>query len=320
MNHDAYYILGYAYDDLEVSEDRVVISKPRYNKDVMEQITQKYYGPFTTLRAEGKNLVFTTRNVALYDFLKEKKASSKLPRIDEDYFASFACGLWDAYGDLSGDVHNPCVRARCNHADVIDFLAGVWETKTPHVDKIQTFGYKALDLCGKMYANVGIKDNRRFDQFLDWLNWIPQRGWAKETKFSYQKLHPDAVAPWKARVTDTAWDVSAIKLEKVKGDIYKADTCLAIKPAPGLYFDLVGRSSLASKGWHFLLGVGVIDRSYQGGIVMTLQKLDDRDLPELPFRCGQLIPRNIVHAEWEEVKDLGHSDRGVKGFGSSDRS
>ena len=103
------------------------------------------------------------------------------------------------------------------------------------------------------------------------------------------------------------------------GNVFKVQTFLSVKPITGYTFDVAGRSSLPDTGWQFLQGVGICDRSYTGGISATFLKLNpDVPKPTFPWRCLQLVPREAsIHADWEEVKSLGESDRGAGGFGSS---
>ena len=70
---------------------------------------------------------------------------------------------------------------------------------------------------------------------------------------------------------------------------------------------------------HFVGGVGVLDKSYVGPVKIVLQQIDTtKPLPELPFRCAQIIPRKIVHFNVIEVEELSESSRGDGGFGSTD--
>lgn len=178
-------------------------------------------------------------------------------------------------------------------------------------------GMEIFDFLYHLYENVPSyikKEDRFYNNMVETLNTAADATYT----FKYKRLREDAIAPEKSRITDSGYDVHAIELEHVSGNLYKANTHLAVKPSPGWYFDLIGRSSLPGKGWHFAGGVGVIDMSYQGPLIMKLEKMDDRPMPDLPFKCGQLVPRRIIHKEFEEVDDLGASHRGSGGFGSTD--
>ena len=96
------------------------------------------------------------------------------------------------------------------------------------------------------------------------------------------------------------------------------DTGIKVQPAFGWYFDLVPRSSISKTGYMLANSIGVIDRTYVGPVLVPLRKVDPHapDL-ELPARLVQIIPRPIVHIQWEEVEALDETARGAGGFGST---
>jgi len=142
----------------------------------------------------------------------------------------------------------------------------------------------------------------------------------KET-LKFKKLSENSYPPEKKRSSDSGYDVYAVEFEPVneREGIYFADMKLAIQPPEGWYFELIGRSSLPLNNLHFLGGVGVIDKTYTGSIKMLVQKIESsKPLPELPFKCGQLIPRQFAHFETINVDELDDTERGTDGFGSTD--
>lgn len=321
--HDQYYLLGFAYLNNQLEDGKLVISKRRLFNKMLTEISIKFYnrnivrvnGDTVSLMLDDSSLIKLFADANAFETNIEKK---HLPKIIDDYAWSFIAGYFDGYGDFKFNADSPRIFLHSPYKDIIDLTAKWWKVRTPHIDKVAAHGFKALDICGHMYANVTIRNLMKYYTFLDILNFSPRPGWTKEhPTFKYVKLSPKAVAPRKERVTDSGYDLSAIEMSKMHGTVYKCKTGLAIKPVPGYYFDLIGRSSLPEKGWQLLQGVGVIDRSFTGELIMHLQKLNDAPMPEFPFKCAQLIPRQIVHLGWEEVKDLGESDREGKGFGSS---
>lgn len=312
--NDEYYLLGFAWEDADVLEEGLRISKPFRMKKVLDDVAASLGAQ--VFSKPGRS-VLSVGDRSLREFFAEKR-SRKMPVITSECAWSFVCGVFDGYGEIAAIPENPRIMVRMGSAEVVDYVSRLWEAKTPHVDRVQAFGYKALDLCGRMYSGgATLWDSKKFEQFLDLLNWTPPRGWARDIKFGYHKLESSAVPPSKARVTDSGYDISAISMSKLRGNIYKAETGLAVRPAPGYYFDLIGRSSLPQKGWSLLQGVGVIDRSFTGELVMHLEKIDEQEMPKLPFRCAQLIPRPIVHSDFVEMA-IEETDRGSRGFGSTD--
>jgi len=174
-----------------------------------------------------------------------------------------------------------------------------------------------------MYKNVSFRHTKKYEYFIDLLNWepLPSGPWYKDAVFKYKKLSEKAVAPHKSRVTDSGYDIFAVEiLYDEKTGLYTANTMLAVEPIAGWYFDMVGRSSLPKTGFVFAGAVGIIDRSYVGPVKMLLKKIrSNAVVPDLPFKMAQLIPRKIIHAEFVETDELGDSDRGSGGFGSTGR-
>jgi len=133
------------------------------------------------------------------------------------------------------------------------------------------------------------------------------------------RVHPDAVLPTKAHDSDSGFDITIVAVHKeLRGGITLFDTGLRLAPDPGYYTDLVARSSLMKYGYMLANGVGIIDNSYRGPLLVALRKFDPlaKDL-RLPMRVAQLIPRKIINVEIRQVKDVSETTRGDGGFGST---
>ena len=79
------------------------------------------------------------------------------------------------------------------------------------------------------------------------------------------------------------------------------------------------RSGLALKhGITVLNSPGTIDADYRGEIGVILINLSDENFKIKPGdRIAQLIISNFTNVKWKLVKDLGESERGNSGFGST---
>lgn len=134
----------------------------------------------------------------------------------------------------------------------------------------------------------------------------------------YTKLRQDAVAPSKARATDSGYDLTILEAGKTVGDVTFYHTGISVEPPMGYYFDVVPRSSISKTGYMLANSVGIIDNTYRGELLVALRKVDPTaaDL-ELPMRIAQLIPRRIDHFDLIEVPTLSSTERGDRGFGSS---
>ena len=166
-----------------------------------------------------------------------------------------------------------------------------------------------------------------------------------------KRLHENAKLPTKANPTDAGYDLYSVEKVVIRpGETAKVHTGIAIEqghdwqtyPVAGLIWD---RSSLGSKGIHRL--AGVIDQGYRGEIVVCLINLrigeiidelisesgrtgfPQDELHEVMGRStvtiqpgdkiAQIVFHHVNNLDVVEVPELGDTDRGAKGFGSSGR-
>ena len=145
-----------------------------------------------------------------------------------------------------------------------------------------------------------------------------------------KKLHKDAVFPTKAHKYDAGFDLTAVsKIYDEYGNIcYGTGLAFYIpKNYVGLIFP---RSSICKKDLSLANSVGVIDSGYLGEVSFkfkpTLRKsfwnngvydTDYIDEYMIGERIGQLVIIPIPQINLVECDNLGDSERGVGGFGSS---
>jgi dUTP pyrophosphatase len=79
------------------------------------------------------------------------------------------------------------------------------------------------------------------------------------------------------------------------------------------------RSGLALKHGVFCLNApGTVDAGYRNEIGVILANLGDKDFPiRIGDRVAQFIFQTPKHPQILEVEELGESDRGLGGFGST---
>ena len=93
-------------------------------------------------------------------------------------------------------------------------------------------------------------------------------------------------------------------------------TGIAMTVPEGTYGQLAPRSGLAVKGIH--VGAGVIDADYTGEVKVLLFNLSNKEIVLGKHeRIAQLILKKIETPDVEEVQELGVTDRGDHGFGST---
>ncbi len=134
-----------------------------------------------------------------------------------------------------------------------------------------------------------------------------------------KKLHPDAIMPTRANPTDAGFDLYALDDSVAwprKRVLVQTGIAMAI---PEGHVGLIWpRSGLAVKHGIDVMA-GVVDSGYRGEIKVLLQNTD----PDLVHkihkgdRIAQILIQPIVAPELVEVDDLGETDRGAGGFGST---
>ena len=137
----------------------------------------------------------------------------------------------------------------------------------------------------------------------------------------YKKLSSNAIAPIRSSEGAAGYDLCASEYATVQSKkrcLIKTD--LAIKVPSGTYGRIAPRSGLALK--HGIdVGAGVIDQDYRGNVKIILFNHGDSDYAiEQGERIAQLILEKIEIVELQEVQDFMSTERGERGFGSTDKN
>jgi deoxyuridine 5'-triphosphate nucleotidohydrolase len=133
---------------------------------------------------------------------------------------------------------------------------------------------------------------------------------------------PDAVFPFKARLSDVGYDLTVIRKHKdLTSNTALYDTGIAIDIPFKYYAEIAPRSSLSKSGYMLSNSIGIIDPGYKGNLYIALTKVSP-EVPEIsfPFRCGQLIFKRQVYVdlvEAESTESMESSTRGEGGYGST---
>ena len=96
-------------------------------------------------------------------------------------------------------------------------------------------------------------------------------------------------------------------------------TGLFIELPEGYEMQVRPRSGLAAKhGLSLVNAPGTIDADYRGEIKVILVNLSNTPYELKPGeRVAQLVVSQFTRVEWEPVEELGESERGTGGFGST---
>jgi len=139
------------------------------------------------------------------------------------------------------------------------------------------------------------------------------------TSFRVMKLSDKAIIPTKGSRFAAGHDIYGLtdSLVPAKGQTM-VETGIAIGLPEGTYGRLAARSGIASK-MGIAVGGGAIDADYTGEIKVILRNHGEADcLYKAGDLIAQLIIEKIAHTNIMEVDDLGTTERGKRGFGSSD--
>lgn len=133
--------------------------------------------------------------------------------------------------------------------------------------------------------------------------------------------HSDAKIPTKANPTDAGFDLYSVENVIVSAKTRKLiNTGVRIALDDGTYGRIAPRSGLALK-YGIDVFAGVVDFSYRNCLGVILYNSSDEDFEvRVGDRIAQLILEKISNASFEEVhsvSELGQTERGEKGFGSS---
>ncbi len=241
---------------------------------------------------------------------------------------AFLSGILDNYGYVATPYYEnsePRVGIYLKRDKLLAFICNFVTVPyhTNLIDRIEWHGNNALDFLGRIFEHSPLRLKKHFIFYKKIATWVPTNSYFESwQKFAFQfaRTRPDAVPPYKMRVSDSGYDLTILELVKTVGDVRFYETGIKVKPNFGIYFDLVPRSSLSKTGYILANSVGIIDRTYTDSIKVALRKIDSKapDI-ELPMRLVQLVPRHIIHADWTELPDLDDTDRGAGGFGSTNK-
>jgi dUTP pyrophosphatase len=135
------------------------------------------------------------------------------------------------------------------------------------------------------------------------------------------RLRPDAVLPSGAYAGDAGLDLAACeRVELGPGERAVVPTGIAVAIPPGYAGFVQPRSGLAARhGIAIVNSPGLIDSGYRGEVQVVLLNTDpaERFVAEAGERIAQLVVLAVPAVEVVPVDELPESERGARGFGSS---
>jgi len=146
-------------------------------------------------------------------------------------------------------------------------------------------------------------------------------------KVKIKKLVDSAVLPFKKYNEDYCCDVTAISEEEIAPNVWKYGIGLSFQierdymyrtPKTLLSIDFRSRSSIWKTGMVLSNSVGTIDEIYTGEVSAVFYHLM-LNMPRYKVgdRIGQIKIGLSPIIEFEQVKELSETERGVNGYGST---
>jgi dUTP pyrophosphatase len=135
----------------------------------------------------------------------------------------------------------------------------------------------------------------------------------------FRKVSLFAMSPTKNTVFSAGFDLYSAEDKRIppKG-MGIVSTDLVIEVPKGCYGRLAPRSGLTVRSF-IDIGAGVIDSDYRGVVQIVLFNFGDEEFNiNIGDRIAQLICEKVAYPKLEEVSGFGATERGDRGFGSSD--
>ena len=137
-------------------------------------------------------------------------------------------------------------------------------------------------------------------------------------RLSIKKLHPEAVTPKRGTKDSAGLDLAPLEYCLLSSGCRTVllPTGISVAIPSGHVGIIKARSSVFRKG---LLIDGVIDADYRGEVKIMVRNASNDDYTVIPGKpIAQLIVMPVAMLEPDEVNDLGPTERGSNGFGSTD--
>ena len=140
----------------------------------------------------------------------------------------------------------------------------------------------------------------------------------------FARTHPDALVPTKGSQYAAGWDLYSLEDTEVPfRSSVRLRTGLHVAIPDGYEGQVRARSSLGSKGLILPHSVVTIDADYRGELFVLMTWIGEGDsyLVKAGERIAQILITPIPWVEFAEVEldELGQTERGEGGFGSTGR-
>lgn len=198
------------------------------------------------------------------------------------------------------------------------------------VNDVETEKKVIEDFLQEIYADDSLSDNKKelmtlmFKSTLEVFERLVLSG-RQSVTVGITKLSPDAIIPKYAHVTDAGCDVCAVEETTIEPGVTTiVKTGIAVAIPAGYEIQVRPRSGLSLKsGLRVANAPGTIDTEYRGeiGVIMTNTGSEPCTI-EKGTKIAQLVLAAAPMIHWDEVatvEELGKTERGADGYGSTDK-
>jgi dUTP pyrophosphatase len=313
------YLLGCIAANGAICNEEILVKFNEKNVKNIQKLEDFADSEISIINSENLMFFRITSHDVVNNIKKHLEYSNNFPReIQDNLKWDFLRGFFDSVGTISEveSSYPKCVIESSQDKlleEIKEFCGVKVQLK---LGLCELIGVNALDFLAKLYKDATIYNITNYNLFIQLANCNSQSN--RLPMFKWSRTIPKAPKPTKNRFSDSGFDLHLIKKIKVQAGVHYFDTGIQVQPENGYYFDLVGRSSISKTGWMIANNIGIIDSSYTGSIIVALVKIDCDALDlELPCKLVQLIPRRLILMDAVEVNSLEDTERGEKGFGSS---
>lgn len=333
-SEDKSYFLGWIASDGHISGNRISISIHEKDIDILHLLKDLICKDLPIYRCKSNmaTLSIASKKMAT-DVCKHLKIQYgkksnivQFPEIEDKYKRHFIRGYFDGDGHVSSPnkTVSPTTSITSSSLEILNTIKNILNIPcylfNSKCSRITYYSNNALDMLHVIYKDCNLKLKRKYDLYLRWSTWTKSYFSKSLPNFVYGKVYKEACPPFKARASDSGYDLTLMDIKKTDGEVIFYGTGIKLRPDYGWYFDLVPRSSISKTGYMLANSIGIIDRTYLGEIIVPLIKID-KNKPDLslPCRVVQVIPRQIINVDFKEIseEDILDTERGAKGFGSS---
>jgi len=134
-----------------------------------------------------------------------------------------------------------------------------------------------------------------------------------------KRLHKDAKIPTYGTKYSAGADLYAVEDVNLHPDELKlVHTGWMMEVQPGCYIEIYNRGSMSAKRELVIVSSRVVDADYRGEVFVPIKNIGTNlQLIKKGDRIAQMMVKDVLEINFEEVNELNKTDRDDGGFGST---